>query len=202
MPESRSARKHRSILDAATDLFLRDGFRGTSMDAVAKAAGVSKQTVYAHFADKKALFTAIVEGTLDRAGGPVRAEMAELTDPARLRDLARGYVDAVMRPQVLALRRMIIGEATRQPELARLYYTQAPEGTMADLAEAFARLTERGVLHAPDPRLAADHFAFLVLGFPLDKALFHMDDPVFTQAELHAHADAGVTAFLAAYGAA
>lgn len=202
MPESRSERKHQAILAAATELFLRDGFRGTSMDAVASAAAVSKQTVYAHFSTKQALFEAIVEGTLERAGGSVRAEIAELSDPAGLRELARGYLEAVMRPQVLALRRMIIGEAARQPELARLYYARAPEGTMADLAAAFTRLTERGVLRTPDPSLAADHFAFLVLGFPLDKALFHVGRPPFTRAELHAHADAGVTAFLAAYGAA
>lgn len=201
MAESRSVRKHQAILEAATGLFLRDGFRGTSMDAVASAAAVSKQTVYAHFATKKALFTAIVEGTLDRVGGPFRAEIAELRDPADLRELARNYLEAVMHPQVLALRRMIIGEAARQPELARLYYARAPEGTLAELAEAFARLTEEGVLRAPDPRLAADHFAFLVLGFPLDKALFHVGRPPFTRAELRAHADAGVTVFLAAYGA-
>jgi len=201
MAESRSERKHRAILDAATGLFLRDGFRGTSMDAVATAAEVSKQTVYAHFATKKALFAAIVEGTLERAGGPVRAEIAELNDVDGLRELARGYLEAVMRPQVLALRRMIIGEASRQPELARLYYARAPEGTLTDLAAAFTRLTEQGVLRTPDPRLAADHFAFLVLGLPLDKALFHVGDAVFTRAELRTHADAGVTAFLAAYGA-
>lgn len=203
MPESRSARKHRAIEEAATGLFLRHGYRGTSMDAVASAAGVSKQTVYAHFADKTALFTAIVEGTIERAGGAVIAEIPSLRDSADpaadLRDLARRYLGAVMRPEVLALRRMIIGEAQRRPELARTYYARAPEAALAALAEAFAHLGTRGLLRVPDPAVAAGHFAFLILGLPLDKALFHAGAPPFTPAELRAHADAGVAAFLAAY---
>lgn len=206
MAESRSARKHRAIMEAATELFLRDGYRGTSMDAVAKAAGVSKQTVYAHFADKKALFTAIVDATLDRAGGRAREEIEALRDTADLRadlhELARRYLGAVMRPEVLALRRMIIGEAARRPDLARAYYARAVESTLAALAESFAHLTERGALRAPAPRTAADHFAFLVLGLPLDKALFHTEGLPLTPEELRAHADAGATAFLAAYGPA
>jgi TetR/AcrR family transcriptional repressor of mexJK operon len=206
MADDRSARKHRGIMEAATALFLRDGYQGTSMDAVAAAAEVSKQTVYAHFTDKTTLFTAIVENTLDRTGGPIRTEIAALRDTADLRtdlrDLARGYLDAVMRPQVLALRRMIIGEAARQPGPARVYYGRAPESTLAALAESFAHLDGRGLLRAPDPAVAADHFAFLVLGLPLDKALFHVGDALFARKELRAHADAGAAAFLAAYGAA
>lgn len=206
MAGDRSARKHRAILTAATELFLRSGYRGTSMDAVSSAAGVSKQTVYAHFTDKTTLFTAIVENTLDGTGAPIRAEIAALrtTTDLRtdLRDLARGYLAAVMRPQVLALRRMIIGESGRQPELARFYYARAPESTLTALAATLAHLHERGLLRVADPAVAAGHFAFLVLGLPLDKALFHPDDPLFTPARLRAHADAGVTAFLAAYLAA
>ena len=206
MAESRSARKHRAIVDAATELFRRDGYRGTSMDAVAKEAAVSKQTVYAHFADKQALFTAIVEGTLDRAGGRTRTEIDGLRDTADLaadlRELARRYLEAVMRPEVLDLRRMIIGEAAAQPELARTYYERAPESTLAALTETFGHLAGRGLLRVAEPRVAAGHFAFLVLGLPLDKALFVVGGSPFTPAELRAHADAAVTAFLAAYAPA
>jgi len=193
-------------MDAATELFLREGYQRASMDEVAKRAAVSKQTVYKHFADKQRLFTEIVLHTLELASGPVLDEVAALPDtrdlPGDLRELARRYLATVMRPQVLALRRMIIGEAVRQPELAHAYYEGAPESTLATLADCFARLADRGLLRVPDPAVAAEQFAYLVLGKPLDKSLFYADDELFTRAELHAHADAAVNAFLAAYGAA
>ncbi len=61
-PAGRSARKRQAIMEAATALFLRDGYRNTSMDQVAADAAVSKQTVYKHFADKEQLFREIVLG--------------------------------------------------------------------------------------------------------------------------------------------
>src|SRR5262245_6310553 len=76
--ETRSARKRQAIIAAASELFLRHGYLGTSMDQVTAAAAVSKPTVYKFFADKEQLFTEIVLGTLDRAGGPVRARVERL----------------------------------------------------------------------------------------------------------------------------
>ena len=74
--EDRSTRKRRAVVEAATSLFLRHGYLGTSMDQIAALAAVSKPTVYKFFADKERLFTEIVLGTLDRAGDPFRAEVA------------------------------------------------------------------------------------------------------------------------------
>ena len=66
--ERRSARKRTAILEAATTVFLRKGYLGTSMDEIAALAAVSKQTVYKHFADKQRLFSEIVTSTVDEAG--------------------------------------------------------------------------------------------------------------------------------------
>jgi TetR/AcrR family transcriptional repressor of mexJK operon len=208
---ARSARKRQAIIAAATELFLRHGYLGTSMDQVTAAAAVSKPTVYKFFADKEQLFTEIVLGTLERAGGPVLARVELLaratdvaTDPATdldtgLRALARDYLAAVTQPNVLQLRRLVIGASHQLPSLARAYYERAPEKTMDALAGCFGQLTARGLLRCPDERMAAAHFAFLVLGRALDKSLFCGDQP-FSAAELTAQADAGTTAFLAAYG--
>src|SRR3954452_9970711 len=113
--ESRSARKRRAILEAATAAFLRNGYLGTSMDEIAAAAGVSKQTVYKHFADKERLFQEIVTTTVDAASDPVQAEVRSLQDSgdleAALRALARRQLGKVMQPRLLALRRLVIAEA-------------------------------------------------------------------------------------------
>ena len=201
--EGRSARKRREIMEAATTLFLRNGYLGTSMDEVAALAAVSKQTVYKHFADKEGLFTDIVLGVTGVAGEFIDEVVRTLPDSddleADLVALGRRYVAAVMRPEVLQTRRLLVGESARFPELARAYYERAPERTIAALASAFGRLAERGLLRVDDRRLAAGHFAFLVLGMPLDKAMLCGDVGGFGGAELERLADAGVRAFLAAY---
>jgi TetR/AcrR family transcriptional regulator, mexJK operon transcriptional repressor len=201
--EDRSTRKRRAVVEAATTLFLRRGYLGTSMDQVAAFAAVSKPTVYKFFGDKEQLFTEIVLGTLDRAGDPFRAEVASLARtenlPADLRRLARRYLATVTQPVVLQLRRMVIGSSPQLPDLARAYYERAPEQTIRALAQCFGQLADRGLLQLDDPGVAASHFAFLVLGRALDKSLFCGDNP-FSEAELAAQADAGASAFLAAYG--
>jgi len=201
--EDRSTRKRRVIVEAATTLFLRHGYLGTSMDQIAAFAAVSKPTLYKFFSDKEQLFTEIVLGTLDRAGDPFRAELSALAETdhlaADLQQLARRYLATVTQPAVLQLRRLVIGASPQLPQLAHAYYETAPEQTIHALAGCFQRLADRDLLKPGDPLAAASHFAFLVLGRALDKSLF-CGDRAFSDAELTAQADAGVSAFLAAYG--
>jgi TetR/AcrR family transcriptional repressor of mexJK operon len=203
MEEQRSARKRRAILDAATTLFLRNGYRGTSMDEVAALAKVSKQTVYKGFSDKEALFSEIVIGAVDDAGDPVHDEVLKLEDSgdleADLRALARQLLRRVMQPRILQLRRLVIGEAGRFPELGRTFHEQGPGRTIAALATVFEGLAARGALQVDDPQLAAAHFNWLVMSIPLNQAMLLGEDEPPAPAKLNRYADAGVRAFLAAY---
>jgi TetR/AcrR family transcriptional repressor of mexJK operon len=191
------------IMEAAATLFLRNGYLGTSMDEIAALARVSKQTVYTHFADKERLFTDLVLRNavlVDEFLDTIAAMLRNTTDVEKdLGALARQYVRYVTRPQTLQLRRLLIGEAGRFPELARAYYERVPQRVVATLASEFAHLTERGLLHTDDPRLAADHFAWLILGMPMDRAMFLGADDAPGPAQLDRFADAGVSAFLSAY---
>jgi TetR/AcrR family transcriptional repressor of mexJK operon len=202
--EDRSARKRRVILDAATTVFLRNGYRGTSMDEIAALAGVSKQTVYKHFADKERLFAAIILGTIDQVAEPFHAGLPTIGDgddlDGALGALARRLLAIVMQPQVLRLRRLVIGEAGRFPELGRTYYQRGPGRTVEALAASFRQLAERGRLRLDDPLLAAHHFNWLVISIPLNQVMLCGDDERFTAADLDRLADAGVGVFLAAYG--
>jgi TetR/AcrR family transcriptional repressor of mexJK operon len=201
--ETRSTRKRGAILEAATTQFLRNGYRGTSMDEIAALAGVSKQTVYKHFADKASLFSEIVTGTVEEVADPVHDEVLMLQDggdvEADLRGLARELLGMVMQPRILQLRRLVIGEAGRFPELGRTFYEQGPGRTIAALATVFERLAARGVLRLDDPPLAAAHFNWLVMAIPLNQAMLLGEDQPLASAELNRYADAGVRAFLAAY---
>ena len=191
-------------MDAATEVFLRNGYVGTSMDEVAALAAVSKQTVYKHFADKESLFAEIVTGTVDEAGDRVHAEVLQLADSgdveADLRDLARRQLKLVMQPRVLRLRRLVIGEVGRFPELGRTFYERGPGRTMDALAAAFARLAEQRKLKVDDPALAAEHFNWLVMSIPLNEAMLCGTDDPLAPTDIARYADAGVAAFLAAYG--
>jgi TetR/AcrR family transcriptional repressor of mexJK operon len=191
-------------MEAATTLFLRNGYLGTSMDEVAALAGVSKQTVYTHFADKEQLFAELVRGNTSRVEEfiPTIGRILDQTLDLELdlRELARTYVSYVIQPRVLQLRRLIIGEAGRFPELARTYFEQVPQRLVHTLASHMRRLADRGQLSVDDPVLAAQHFAWLILAVPLDRAMFTGTDEDFAASELEQFADAGVRVFLAAYG--
>jgi AcrR family transcriptional regulator len=202
--ERRSARKRRVIRDAAASAFLSNGYLGTSMDEIAALARVSKQTVYKHFADKERLFSEIVTATVDEIADPNTDEVLNLRDTGNverdLRRFARRQLRAVMEPRLLALRRLVIGESGRFPELGRLFYDRGPGRTIDALTTMFERLASRGVLELDDPRLAAAHFNWLVMSIPLNQAMLLGEDEPATPAELNRYADAGVRAFLAAYG--
>jgi TetR/AcrR family transcriptional regulator, mexJK operon transcriptional repressor len=199
----RSARKRQTILTAGQQLFLSNGYQGTSMDQVAATAAVSKQTVYKHFGEKRELLFAIVTDALDSAAGSVREHILALADSADLdadlTTLAVDYLRVVMQEPVVQLRRLVIGEANRLPELARLYYEHAPLRTLGLLADAITALHDRGLLNAPEPSLAAEHFAFLIVGRPIDQALFDGAPAVLDRVDVDSYARAGVDVFLAAY---
>jgi AcrR family transcriptional regulator len=201
--DRRSARKRRAIVAAATEAFLDQGYRGTSMDAVAAAAEVSKQTVYQHFRDKQRLFQEVIADTVRAASDPVHGEVRRLADSGRLehdlRDLARRLLALVLQPQMLRLRRLVIAEVRQFPDMGRRFYELGPGRTMAALADTFAELARNGRLTVPDPRLAASQFNWLIMGAPLNQAMLLGDDSTPTTRQVNRWADEGVRTFLAAY---
>jgi TetR/AcrR family transcriptional regulator, mexJK operon transcriptional repressor len=203
--EGRSTRKRRAILEAATEVFLRKGYVGTSMDEIVARAAVSKQTVYKHFADKESLFAEIVTSAVNEVSDPNYEEVVNLEFSgdveSDLRGLASRQLARVMQPRLLQLRRLVIGEAGRFPELGRVYYERGPGRTIDALAGAFERLAERDLLQLDDPHLAAAHFNWLVMSIPLNEAMLCGDDDLPGAADLDRYSETGVRAFLAAYGA-
>jgi len=203
--ETRSARKRRSIVDAAREVFMERGYAGATMDAIAAAAGVSKPTVYNHFADKQQLFAQMLSDTIDELTLPFYEQVVDQPENVDvrdyLRDLARLLLNAVMQPQNLRLRRLVIAEASRFPELGRMYEEKAPDRAIAAVTEALKRLAKSGALQIEDPALAATHFAWLVVSVPLNHAMFSGDDRGLRRNQAEQHADNAVRMFLAAYSA-
>jgi AcrR family transcriptional regulator len=201
--EPRSVRKRRAILDAATQVFLSEGFAGASMDAIAAAAGVSKPTVYNHFGDKQQLFAQIVQDMIGGITEPFYDQIVDLSDDGgldkNLRELAALLLTAVMQPQNLQLRRLVIGEAGRFPELGRAYEQEGPQRAINALTTAFQRLAAKAQLRLEDPELAAAQFNYLVVSIPLNHAMFTGDDRPPKKHVIQQYADNAVRVFLAAY---
>jgi TetR/AcrR family transcriptional repressor of mexJK operon len=200
---TQSVRKKQAITEAATALFLAQGFQSTSMDEIAAMAKVSKQTVYKHFTDKQRLLRDIVLSITGRAGTIARtlgATFDSIGDvETGLPDVAQRYALAVLHPDVLRLRRLVVCEAARFPDLAQTYYERAPQVGLESVEAGLGSLVERGLLRIEDLGTAANQFAYLILGPLIDKALFQPEEAI-TEKEIVHWAKAGATAFVKAYG--
>ncbi len=192
-----------AIREAAAALFLERGYQGASLDEIAAAAKVSKQTIYTHFANKEELFADLVLGNAERVDEFVATMLRTVTaasdTESGLRELAREYIRFVVRPDVLRLRRLVIAEAGRYPALARTYHERVPQRVYSALAALFHELADKGQLQLEDPLMAAHHFAWLTIGMDLDHGMFFYPLATNAAVDFDRSADAAVGVFLAAY---
>ncbi len=163
--EASAGGKAESILAAAKRTFLAGGFGAVSMDTIAREAGVSKATVYAHFAGKEELFGAVIGRECERYfAGFSAGELDPRDVRASLTTLGRSFLELLLSPDAIALHRIILGEVTRFPALGDVFWRAGPERNLAQI-EAFMRsAAAAGSLALPDTRLAAEQFVGLVRG--------------------------------------
>lgn len=200
----RTAQKRKAILEAATTIFLRDGYLAAGMDEIARLADVSKQTIYKQFTSKEALFLEIVSGLTNAGSDAVHGDIPDFAPGSDLHtyleDYAYRQLRIVITPRLMQLRRMVIGEAGRFPELGKTLYESGPKRAMAAMAAMFRHLADRGLLRIDDPSVAASHFNWLVMSQPLNQAMLLGDAGIPEAEALRRHAAEAVHVFLAAYG--
>jgi TetR/AcrR family transcriptional regulator, mexJK operon transcriptional repressor len=192
--------KAETILVAAERAFLASGFGAVTMDAIAREAGVSKATVYAHFTGKEELFGAIVGRLSERRFGGFSVEALDPGDAAAsLTTIAHRFLDLVLSPEGIALNRIILGEVTRFPVLGQVFWAAGPERHRAQIETFLRRAVQAESLAIPDPRLAAEQFAALARGEIHLRSLLRLEDPG-DPAALDAAAASAVATFLRAFG--
>ena len=150
--------KRRQILDGARKVFMDLGFDGASMGEIARAAGVSKGTLYVYFADKSRLFEAIVEQEMSD-----QQKVAFNFDPERevattLREFGQAYMALLCRPGGGSWIRTVMAIAERMPDVGRRYYEHVLEKTIGRLAGYLEARVEAKELAIPDCQLAASQF--------------------------------------------
>lgn len=201
-PSSRE--KNLAALAAAESQFLATGYESVTMDSIARESGVSKQTLYSHFGSKRELFLALVTAKTRAASRTVLSATPRITDAGNARGQLRGLLiaqlSAVMTPEVLALRRLVIGEMTRSPELARALYEHGPRAAIASLAIVISDLHGLGVLRVADPEQAAMQLNWLVMGDPINRAMLLGDGATLTTEQMETHVDGALDLFFQAFG--
>ena len=191
--------KERRILDAALRVFAATGYSGAAMDAIAAEAQVSKPTLYQYFGSKEQLFAAKM---LEK-----RDQMLVAFDHPRhslVQDLhvfAWAYADTVMRPDMLSLARLIIGEAQRFPAIGRAYQAAGPDRMLAGIMAYLTRRRDEGALGFADAELAAQDLWGLILSAPRTQALY-IPDAIPDRATLARFVTNGLAVFLKAYSTA
>ncbi|MFN7733053.1 MAG: TetR/AcrR family transcriptional regulator [Pirellula sp.] len=191
--------KRSSIIRSARDLFLEHGVSDVSMDAIARAAGVAKVTIYSHFEDKDALFRAVIQAETGDYQPP--SPDKEATDLSELRQLLNEFgvnlIRLLSKPGILALGRLLASEAMRHPQQASWFYETGPEATKKRLAEFLQRAAERGLVQVEDP-LSASSQLLSMWASNLDKQQLGLA-PQPSDNEIQAHIAQCVDVFLRAY---
>ncbi len=202
--ETESPKRH-AVLDAAATLFVAHGYGAVSMDAVAREAGVSKATLYAHFASKDRLFATII-GEACRAkiaAGDVlaRADIGSTTDVSEaLQEFGVHMTRFLLQPETLAIYRVVVAESVRFPELATAFYSNGPATFLAFFSGWLGEQMKAGRLREADPAVAAEQFNALIRGgiFMCASVGLSVDR---SDAAIERHVERAVDTFMRAFGA-
>lgn len=188
-----------AILAAAASEFAEKGYEGASMSAIVTRVGGSKQTLYSYFPSKDDLFIEVTDQAIDRLMNAAYAELVVGDDMARtLCRYGQRYLEVRQLPEMVALARLVFGEAGRT-EIGRQMWRRVKLGGVAKTADFLTAATRAGKLDVPDPNVAAFHLFALFEAELVDGVVLRGRDAASTE-EIGEIVGRAVQVFLAAYG--
>lgn len=192
--------KRTQILTGAREVFLAKGYEGASMDTIARAAGVSKGTLYVYFDNKDRLFEALILGERETLAEQLFETGGDTADlGAYLTSVGTRYLDVMAAPEHIASIRMVIGAVEKFPPFGRLFYAAGPSRGIEKLAVVFRAAIAEGRMRDCDPEMAAEHFINLCGAGLLKRLLFDVErEP--TAERKRTVSTAAVEVFMRAYG--
>jgi AcrR family transcriptional regulator len=196
----RRGRKFEQVLDGAQQIFLRDGFEGASVDEIARAAGVSKATLYSYFPDKRLLFMEVASAQCERQADEALLTL-DLTQPPQvvLGQVGHKFLSFIFSEMGQRIFRICVAESDRFPELGRKFYQSGPLKVHNALVGYLRAAMLRNEVRIDDLELAADQFAELCKADLWPKLIFGQRDS-FSDAEITRIVDGAVATFMARYG--
>ena len=195
-------RKVAQVLNGAQQIFMAQGYEGASVDAIAKAANVSKATLYSYFPDKRSLFGAVAQAACQEQ---TRRSMSfaeeEGSFDERLYQGCRSFMEFLYSPFGLQMYRAVVSESARFPEFGRQFWATGPGMAHAELVTLFRQAEAEGVLKPiADHQLAAETLAELCKVYLHPRLLLGVLDKAEPE-ELDRIARNAVDTFMARYGA-
>lgn len=192
--------KRREIINGARRVFFEKGYDGASMDEVAKAAGVSKATIYVYFNGKEELFEALVHNDRARSAEHLFVADTSIDDIAGLlRRIGISFLTMMVQPDHIRLIRMVMAMAEKLPRIGQAFYDAGPCQGGQRLADLLREQADLGRLTLDDD-LAAAHLFFNMCQGNLVKSLMFGTRGTPTPEQIEANVDRAVRAFLAFYG--
>lgn len=196
----RKGRKFDQVLDGAREVFMRDGYEGASVDDIARAAGVSKATLYSYFPDKRLLFLEAARSECQRQA----RRALDLIDPEApvehaLRTAAEHMVGFLLSNFGQSVYRLCVAESDRFPELGQMFYASGPAHVREQLTAYLQFAAARGDLVISDYALASDQFAELCKADLFPKVIFGVQTK-FSETEVRRIIEGAVSTFMARYG--
>ena len=187
------------IADAAYDLFVELGFQATTLDKVARRAKISKLSIYRHFENKEALFSAAIAARCHRFAPQALLEGVDGSAEDQLMAVATSLLRTLLSPDVRGVEAMIMADKTNQKSLSKRHYEAGPAHVIAQIESLLRQLHAKAVLNVPDPLRSARLFAALIKGSDLliiarfDEARAEDDN------EIESYCRSAVTMFIAAH---
>ncbi len=197
----RSHAKNEAIRDAAINLFLEKGFDGTSMDEIARSAGVSKQTVYSHFSSKEQLFTSAIQTKIQEYVPSVAlASIENHTLEADMLAVSRAMYDLLVSEEGIKVFRLLNSAAPQGPKLAQLFWDAGPEEMLLRICVFLESWVKKGALKIDNTETAATHLISLLKGQHHFQSAIGLISEISEQ-ESQAHVEDVVKIFLKLYRA-
>ena len=189
-----------SLLDAATEVFFEMGYDGASTADIAARAHSSKRALYSRFARKEELFLAVIDYRTAKIADRLTV-LFQQKKPIRelLLDIAGELLRSLLSEEHSALTRLVYIQALQFPKAANFMTERGPDRGIAMLAAHLKKQALQGTLAVPDPQLAAQHFAGLLVGDLVHRAMLGQEVPS-SQKQIEARSEAAVAAFLTIYG--
>lgn len=196
----RKGRKFDQVVDGARRVFMADGFEGASVDDIAKAAGVSKATLYSYFPDKRLLFMEVATTECNRMADEALELITETAPPREALTIAASkLVPFLLSEFSQSVFRICVAERDRFPELGRAFYAAGPKMGHDRLTEYLQEAVERGELAIDDIDMAADQFSELCKAKLWIRAILGIQAD-FSQAEINDIIGNAVDTFIARFG--
>lgn len=189
-----------TIIDAASELFVELGFQATTLDKIAQRAKISKLSIYRHFENKEALFSAAIAAHCHQFAPQTLIEGVEGSAEEQLMAVGSSLLRTLLSPDVRSVEAMVLADNTNQKSLSKLHYEAGPTHVITQIEALLRQLHSKAVLNVPEPLQSARLFAALFKGSDLLMIARFDEARAEDDTEIESYCRSAVAMFIAAHG--